>query len=123
MYFYEEKTIQGYRLFQSFRSANTIAKRMVEEPFPVIVTKSIIIDEENGSYHAELQLHQFSPKDSKKSEQILIILSDFSFSDLQKHKKLLHLISKKSMYKFKNEITTMTEQNDKMMRNLEDIFT
>ncbi|MDN6750000.1 MAG: hypothetical protein L0L95_07090, partial [Staphylococcus equorum] len=82
MYFYEEKTKQGYRLFQSFQSAKKIVNRLVNEPFLIKVIKSEITDEEDGTYSVELRFYQLDFTKFKQSENIFCILSELTFSDL-----------------------------------------
>ncbi|MCF1602542.1 hypothetical protein [Tetragenococcus halophilus] len=122
MYFYEEKTKQGYRLFQSFQSAKKIVNRLVNEPFLIKVIKSEITDEEDGTYSVELRFYQLDFTKFKQSENIFCILSELTFSDLNKYKELVRLISTKSMNKFKTKIRTSTQQDERMMKALEELY-
>ncbi|GMA47336.1 hypothetical protein [Tetragenococcus muriaticus] len=122
MYFYEEKTKQGYRLFQSLQSTRKIVNRLVNEPFLIKVVKSEITDEEDGTYSAELHFYQLDFAESKQSENIFCILSELTFSDLNKYKELVRLISTKSMNKFKTKISTSIQQNERMLKVLDELY-
>lgn len=122
MNYYEKKTKQGYHLFQSLQSAKLLANRIIKEPLPITIEKSVILDKENGNYYAELVFYQLSIKTSERSEPIIIIVDNLSFSDLKAYKKILQTISQKNQNKTKTKISTTTKSIERTQKNLEALF-